>query len=90
MSCKHDMHPYESRTFTVMSCTTPFRCIFCEVEQLRAEVARMRPIVEAAVKWRAATHTGDANCMAGDCDDCDARVAAGELEATIDAAKGEP
>lgn len=55
---------------------------------LRAEhqaCQRMRPVVEAAKEWRLAPHRYDANCNAGDCDECPARTAQEALMRAIDA-----
>lgn len=60
-----------------------------EVDELKAEVERMRAVYEAAVAWFKGGHTGDANCAAGDCDDCDARTKEGALRVEIAKALGE-
>lgn len=60
-----------------------------ECKRLRGEVEKMRPVYEAAVGWFKATHTGDANCSAGDCDDCDARTQEGVLRVRIARSLGE-
>lgn len=43
---------------------------------------KMRPVYDAAVKFVNAEHMYDANCCAGDCDDCPARSAETELRKT--------
>ncbi len=54
-----------------------------ERDELRAEVERMRPVYEAAIWYGRATHTDDANCAAGDHDDCEFRVAREALNAAL-------
>jgi hypothetical protein len=53
---------------------------------LHEEIERMRPVYEAAKVWRRAPHTFDANCSAGDCDECEAKHALTRLEGAIDSA----
>lgn len=62
---------------------TPENRAKIERDALRAEVERMRPVYEAALWYGRATHTDDANCAAGDHDDCEFRVARKALETAI-------
>lgn len=48
-----------------------------------ADCERMRAVYEVAVRWLDGRHTGDANCSAGDCDDCEARTLEGLLRVRI-------
>jgi predicted RNase H-like nuclease (RuvC/YqgF family) len=54
-----------------------------ECHALAARCERMTAVYEAALWYGRATHTDDANCAAGDHDDCEWRQARKALEAAV-------
>jgi hypothetical protein len=54
-----------------------------ERDSALAELAKLRPVYQAALWCGRATHTEDANCAAGDHDDCEWREARRALDLAV-------